>query len=212
MSSHTLAESAGLVVNSLRRSVSQIWKWEARLRGVTVAGRLDLAGRPIFSVAHGSELFLGDGVTLFSAPRSNPLACAQPCVLRTLAAGAELRLERNVGLSATVLCAGRSIRVGEGTIFGSGAMVLDNDFHQPGPDWGWTFDCVTGAKPVVIGRGVFVGARAIILKGVTIGDRAVIGAGAVVVRDVPAGMVAAGNPARVIGPVGGKPTLPSSGQ
>jgi len=48
---------------------------------------------------------------------------------------------------------------------------------------------------VIIGRGCFIGARAIILKGVTIGDCAVVGAGAVVTRDVPAGHLAAGNPA-----------------
>ena len=53
-------------------------------------------------------------------------------------------------------------------------------------------------QPVVIGRGVFIGARAIILKGVTIGDRAIVGAGAVVARDVPARHIAVGNPARVI--------------
>jgi acetyltransferase-like isoleucine patch superfamily enzyme len=47
---------------------------------------------------------------------------------------------------------------------------------------------------------VFVGARAIILKGVTIGDRAVIGAGAVVSKDVPAGHIAAGNPAKTFNP------------
>lgn len=199
MSQRTPAESAGALVNGLRRSVSQIWKWEARLRGVTVDGRLDLAGRPIISVARGSQMFLGDGVSLFSAVRSNPLGCFQPCVLRTLAAGAELRLERSVGLSGTVLCAGLSIRVGEGTIFGSGALVIDNDFHQPEENWRWDTDCTKRARPVVIGRGVFVGARAIILKGVTIGDRAVIGAGAVVARDVPAGMVAVGNPARLLG-------------
>lgn len=200
MSQRTLAESAGVLVNGLRRSVSRIWKWEARLRGVKVVGRLDLAGRPIISVARGSQMVLGDGVSLFSAMRSNPLGCFQPCVLRTLAAGAELRLERGVGLSSTVLCASRSISVGEGTIFGAGVLVIDNDFHQPGDNFFWKTDFVAGAQPVLIGRGVFVGARAIILKGVTIGDRAVIGAGAVVVRDVPAGMVTAGNPARVLGP------------
>ena len=61
-----------------------------------------------------------------------------------------------------------------------------------------------------IGRGVFVGARAIILKGVTVGDRAVIGAGAVVTRDVPARHIAVGNPAKVF-PLkeksGGKPNV-----
>jgi acetyltransferase-like isoleucine patch superfamily enzyme len=197
-----LASSAGAAANGLRRGVSQIWKWEARLRGVTLAGRLDLAGRPIISLAPGSRMFLGEDVSLFSAVRSNPLACAHPCVLRTLAPGAELHLGRGVGLSGAVVCAGLSVRIGEGTILGSGAMVMDNDFHQPDADWGWTFDCATKAQPVVIGRGVFIGARAIILKGVTIGDRAVIGAGAVVVRDVPPGQVAAGNPARVLGPAG----------
>jgi maltose O-acetyltransferase len=52
--------------------------------------------------------------------------------------------------------------------------------------------------PVVIGRRVYVGAGSIILPGVTIGDGAIIGAGSVVTRDVAAGVVAVGNPARPI--------------
>ena len=200
MNERTLAESAGTTVNFFRRAISQVWKWEARWRGVTIQGRLDLAGRPIMSVARGSRLILGDGVVLFSALRSNPLACFQPCVLRTLAPGAELRLDRNVGLSGTILCAGRSIQIGEGTIFGSGATVIDNDFHLPQGEWNWRSDYTETARPIVIGRGVFVGARAIILKGVSIGDRAVIGAGAVVTHDVPSSTIATGNPARIVGP------------
>jgi acetyltransferase-like isoleucine patch superfamily enzyme len=101
------------------------------------------------------------------------------------------------------LCAGAAIEVGEGTIFGSGAMVIDNDFHVPVGEWDWSNDsavCGTIARPIKIGRGVFIGARAIVLKGVTIGDRAVIGAAAVVTKDVPAGHIAAGNPARVFPP------------
>ena len=52
--------------------------------------------------------------------------------------------------------------------------------------------------PIRIGNDVWIGMRSIILKGVTIGDGAVIAAGSVVTRDVPAGTLYGGNPARFI--------------
>jgi maltose O-acetyltransferase len=54
------------------------------------------------------------------------------------------------------------------------------------------------AKPIVIGEDVWVGGGAIICPGVTIGNRTVIGAGSVVTKDIPTGVLAAGNPCRVI--------------
>ena len=56
--------------------------------------------------------------------------------------------------------------------------------------------------PVRIGRNCWIGAGALILPGVTIGDDTVVGAGSVVTRDLPAGVVAVGNPCRVLRPVG----------
>jgi maltose O-acetyltransferase len=53
-------------------------------------------------------------------------------------------------------------------------------------------------KPIDIGSDVWVGGGALILAGVTIGSRSVIGAGSVVTRDIPEGVLAAGNPCRVI--------------
>lgn len=53
-------------------------------------------------------------------------------------------------------------------------------------------------KPVTIGSDCWIGGGAIICPGVTIGDRTVIGAGSVVTRDIPDGVIAAGNPCRVI--------------
>jgi acetyltransferase-like isoleucine patch superfamily enzyme len=119
-------------------------------------------------------------------------------VLRTLAAGAVLEIGRGCGLSGAVVCAAREVSIGEGTILGSGAMVIDNDFHEPAGEFEWGDISPANARPVRIGRGCFIGARAIVLKGVTIGDRALIGAGAVVAKDVPAGATAVGNPARVL--------------
>ena len=59
------------------------------------------------------------------------------------------------------------------------------------------------AKAITIGSDVWVGGGAILCPGVQIGARSVIGAGSVVTRDVPAEVVAAGNPCRVIRPVTG---------
>lgn len=54
------------------------------------------------------------------------------------------------------------------------------------------------AKPITIGENVWIGASVIVCAGVTIGDHSVIGAGSVVTRDIPACVLAAGNPCRVI--------------
>ncbi len=52
--------------------------------------------------------------------------------------------------------------------------------------------------PVTVGNNVWIGGSAVILPGVTVGDNAVIGAGSVVTKDVPANVIAVGNPCRVI--------------
>lgn len=56
--------------------------------------------------------------------------------------------------------------------------------------------------PVHIGKNCWIGAGAVILPGVTIGDNTVIGAGSVVTKDIPANVVAVGNPCRVLRPIG----------
>ncbi len=196
-SGHTPAILIGTLLGKARRFTSVLWRLEAKFKGVEFLGRSEFLGRPLISVAKGAQMVLGDGVRIYSSVRANPLALAQPCALRVMGPGAVLILGRGVGLSGVALCAGAGIEVGEQTIMGAGAMVIDNDFHHPHGEWSWSDDSQTGARAIKIGRGVFIGARAIILKGVTIGDRAIIGAGAVVTCDVPANHIAAGNPARV---------------
>ena len=202
MANQSLSQRVGTVIDRVRSIGGFLWRWEAKLRGANVGQDVLVAGRPVISVAPGSRLNIGNRVQLNSATKSNPLGCFQPCVLRTMTSAAVLDLGFNVRLSATVLVAAKEITIGEGTLFGAGAMVVDNDFHHPLGEWDWDFDCERDARPIRIGRGCFIGARAIVLKGVTLGDRVVVGAGAVVTKDVPAGYLAVGNPAKLIPPKG----------
>jgi maltose O-acetyltransferase len=91
---------------------------------------------------------------------------------------------------------GAGIRIGKDGLFGAGIEIFDSNFHELHPERrrGGT----PAMAPVEIGDNVFVGMGVKILKGSTIGSDAVIGAGSVVAGDIPAGVVAAGNPARVI--------------
>lgn len=59
-------------------------------------------------------------------------------------------------------------------------------------------DKLEAAKPITIGNNVWLGGGVIVLPGVSIGENTVVGAGAVVTRDLPANVVAVGNPARVV--------------
>ncbi len=86
------------------------------------------------------------------------------------------------------------VHIGDYTLFGPGVQIL-TPMHP--------FDAALRrereyAKPIEIGADVWVGGGALILAGVRIGSRSVIGAGAVVTRDIPEGVFAAGNPCRVI--------------
>lgn len=87
------------------------------------------------------------------------------------------------------------IVIGDDVQFGPAVQIYTA--HHP-LDAAARRDGLESASPVSIGDNVWVGGAAVICPGVEIGDDAVIGAGSVVTRDVPAGAVVAGNPARLL--------------
>ncbi|WP_299725484.1 sugar O-acetyltransferase [uncultured Tateyamaria sp.] len=87
------------------------------------------------------------------------------------------------------------VRIGSGTMIGTGAQILCADHHR---DPVKRRAGIERALPVTLGENVWIGAGAIILPGVTIGDRSIVGAGSVVTRDVAADTTVVGNPARAV--------------
>lgn len=92
------------------------------------------------------------------------------------------------------IMAAESIEIGDACMFAHGAYISDADWHgiydrsEP----------VGNTKPIILKDNVWIGDSAIICKGVTIGENSIIGAGAVVTKNIPANVVAAGNPAKVV--------------
>ncbi len=112
------------------------------------------------------------------------------------------------------LAVGKYISIGEGCYFNAGTTFIDDWKIEIGKNclFGPNVTlCTTGhpispnhrmdgmySFPIKIGDTCWIGSNVIVLPGVTIGDNSVIGAGSVVTKDIPANVVAAGNPCRVL--------------
>jgi UDP-2-acetamido-3-amino-2,3-dideoxy-glucuronate N-acetyltransferase len=98
--------------------------------------------------------------------------------------------------SHTFICEG--VRVEDEVFIGHGVQFINDRYPRattadgtPQTDADWPLE------PTIVRRGASIGTGATILGGLEIGPRAIVGAGAVVTRNVPAGAIVAGNPARV---------------
>lgn len=147
--------------------------------------------------------YIGPGVSLGSdaVPRVSGLVEVGPsCELNQGVElnpfGGSIRIARRVWLGPYVVIYGHGgVEIGESALISMHCTILSSNHGIP-PIGKLIRDTADELRPTKIGRDVWIGANAVILGGVTVGDGAVIAAGAVVNRDVEAGAVVAGVPAR----------------
>jgi acetyltransferase-like isoleucine patch superfamily enzyme len=109
-------------------------------------------------------------------------------------------LNRNVMLAAT-----ERIEIGDHVMFANNCFVGDADHAYDDPGKPITWQGFIPRGPVRIGSNCWFGVNCVVTGGVEIGDRCVIGANSVVTQDLPAGVIAAGAPAKVIKEIEFKP-------
>lgn len=161
--------------------VAQVARRWWYLRSATSYGKHARILGPLH-VTNAGRLRLGDR---FRSAMHVKLTCAANA---TLTIGDRAFLNNRTEIAAT-----HEITIGDDVLIGPHVMFMDSDYHDE-----VTREPPGKSAPIRLGNRVWLGARVIVLKGVSIGDGAIVAAGSVVTKDVPAGMVAGGNPARVI--------------
>lgn len=173
-------------------------RWMFLLNGIPWGRGWKFYGAPVIQKHRGSTMRFGAGLQLRSRARANPLGIDHPVIFSTLNAGAKLVIGDTFAMSGGSICAAESVTIGNNVAVGANSVIVDTDFHPLRPDLRERHPLDGKTGPVVIEDWVFIGMNCLILKGVTIGRGSVVGANSVVSGDVPPGVIAAGNPARVV--------------
>lgn len=175
------------------------WVWSTfTINGISWGSSWRFYGVPIIQKHRQSIMRFGTGLGLRSSECSNPLGSTHPVILCTWHAGAILEIGDDFSMTGGSIVAAECITIGDCVAVGANTTIIDTDFHPLDPQERRLHPQGAKTAPVVIEDNVFIGMNCLILKGVTIGRGSVVGAGSVVTKDVPAGMIVAGNPACVI--------------
>ena len=140
---------------------------------------------------------IGSNCRINSGQEYNPIGGDSKTTL--IAYKGKITIGNNVGLSNVTIVSQEEITIEDDVRIGGSVKIYDTDFHSL--DLKKRLEKVdhdVKKKPIIIKKGVFIGAHSIILKGVTIGRESVVGAGSVVRTSIPAGEIWAGNPATFI--------------
>lgn len=159
-------------------------RWYLR-SAAEIGPRVRIWGRPWIN--NQGTLIVGDRVRMISTIVPLQIDVAPGA---TLDIGALVFINYGCSLGAT-----QSIRVGPRCSIGSHVIMIDNDFHRLEPE---RRDELPPSAPIVLEENVWIGSRAIVMRGVTIGAHSVVGAGSIVTHDIPPRTLAVGVPARVI--------------
>jgi acetyltransferase-like isoleucine patch superfamily enzyme len=166
---------------------SRLRTFVLRLRGVRIEGRCWL--RAVEIPRHPRGIRLADGVAL---DRGVTLLATRD--------GAQIEIGRRTYVNRqTMIDADELVAIGDEVMIGPFCYITDHD-HTFGEGVAPSAGALV-SKPTRIEARCWLGAHVTILKGVTIGAGTVVGAGSVVTKSLPAGVVAVGNPARVLRPV-----------
>lgn len=193
MKFRNIAHTAYTIHTRLQEQLGKLNRLQAAWWGVKLGKRSSFIGRCYFKRYPGTSITIGNNCLFLSKANANLIGINKPCIISTHQSDhtAVIEIGDNCGFSGTVIGAFKRIRIGNNVRCGANTLITDADWHLDDPRSG-------PPKEVVIEDNVWLGINSVVLKGVTIGANTVIGANSVVTKNIPANVIAAGNPCQVI--------------
>jgi acetyltransferase-like isoleucine patch superfamily enzyme len=175
---------------------------EFKKQGVNFYPGMHINGK-IFVQNKGS-ITIGKGFQANSGIDFNPIGGDTILRLISFTEESQIVIGENVGISNSTILSWEKIEIGNNVMIGGGVKIWDTNFHSLNPliRTNGIYDNDVKTSPIKIDDYAFIGAGSIILKGVHIGRNSIIAAGSVVVKSVPANVIAGGNPCVVIRSLG----------
>lgn len=175
--------------------------------GVTLAKGGTFVGIPKFRRPPGSTIKIGKNIRMLSSFSSNLHGLNRKCMISSLTRSGEISIGNDVGLSGVIIACASKIKIGDRVMIGANTTISDTDSHPINyqhryPSYYGLDNSVltqfTNTKEIIIEDDVFIGMHSLILKGSHIAKGSVIGAGSIVTGYIPPGVIAAGQPARIL--------------
>jgi acetyltransferase-like isoleucine patch superfamily enzyme len=172
----SMKEQLASLYFEIRRHYFQ-WRYPT----ISIAPGVKIAGK--FRVEGGARLVIGSGCRL--------------CKRVVVSGPGEMIIGNNTVLNGPWIGCHSRITIGDNCLI-SDCYLVDTDYHNLEPELRHLPPGPKVTAPIAIGRNVWIGARATVMKGVEIGADSVIGLGSVVRKSVPPGVVVIGNPQEVV--------------
>ncbi len=163
----------------------------AQIHFVMIGKNCQFYGITLWNKLPQSEIIIGDKCIFNSSHSSNRIGVYTPCMFSTLTANGKIEIGNTCGFSGTVVASALRIKLGNNVRCGANTLITDSDWH-------WDDYRAGQNAPVIIDDNVWLGYGVKILKGVHNGKNSLIGAGSIVTKDIPANVIAAGIPCRII--------------
>jgi acetyltransferase-like isoleucine patch superfamily enzyme len=192
------------LISDPMRIANHIWGelyilWISAKNNIQIQGKIIINGIPLIDIRKGATLEIANNVSLTSRNKGYHINLHSPVKIFADRDGAKIKIGENSRIHGTCIHAYRSVTVGRNCLIAANCQIMDGNAHNLSfPDVENRINTIGDVKPIVIEDNVWIGANSIILPGVTIGRGSVITTNSVVVKDIPAMVVAGGNPAVII--------------